>query len=402
MGFKSSFVPEYGDPKDPEVRAKYGYLEAGISILVNLLLFMVKFIMGLLLNSISLIVDSVHTLSDSASSLIVLAGFKAAKKPADEEHPYGHGRAEHIATLFLSFLLMATAAAFLWESIDRLMAKAYLDAEELALPIGVFVLFTAVVKELLARYSHVLGDKIGSKTLYADSWHHRSDALTSVVVGIGIICSNFGYGILDPVLGLALSMLIGYGGYEILKETSDSLMGEGASKELKDKVKELSRGIPGLLNVRDIYIHDYAATQVLTLTLEVDKDVDVQGGHDIADTMENRINRDLGMRCIIHVEPGSMGGDRDRRVVESVLRNILASEENVLSFHKISMVCTGSKMDVHLHIVVKADTPINTCHGLEHRLKDLMMKRTGCYLKVHFEPGKGNRTQCWEDVQDNN
>ncbi|UCD13825.1 MAG: cation transporter, partial [Thermoplasmatales archaeon] len=195
-------IPQYGDSQDPIVRAKYGYLEATVSILGNTLLFFLKLLLGLFINSIALIADGVHSLSDVSTSGVVIFGFRIAKKQPDKEHPYGHGRAEYIATLIIATLLIITGFGFIQQSIERIIDPQNITHQEYAIIISVIVMVSAVLKELMARFSFAISKRIKSDVLRADAWHHRSDAISSIGVAISIIVSRYGFPILDPIFGI--------------------------------------------------------------------------------------------------------------------------------------------------------------------------------------------------------
>ena len=245
--------------KSPEVRAKYAYLEAYVSIVGNTILFVFKLFLGLLINSIGLITDSFHTLSDSASSIVIIFGFKASKKEPDAEHPFGHGRFEYITTLIIAVLLFIAALQFIWQSLIRIIDMVEIIAEDYVLFIGFAVILTAVVKEAMARFSIRLGKKIESPALMADAWHHRTDALSSVAVGIGIIGSYYGASILDPIFGFVVSILIIYTAFTLFKYSSDTLVGRSPDKDIMDKIKNAAGSIDGVCGVHEITVHDYGA-----------------------------------------------------------------------------------------------------------------------------------------------
>jgi len=159
-------------------RTKIGVFQGWISVLVNSILFILKLVIGLMVGAVSVIADAVHTLSDVVSSVIVIWGFKQAEKPADVEHPYGHGRAEYIATLIIAILLCVAGIEFIEVAIDRIQNPELVVAEW-----WMIIIFssTIILKEITARYAEFLSSKIASGTLHADAWHHRTDAISSIL-----------------------------------------------------------------------------------------------------------------------------------------------------------------------------------------------------------------------------
>lgn len=172
-------IKNHQNINDLKVRARYGALEGWASIVINILLFVIKLLIGLSIKSVSLIADAVHTLADSATSVVVIIGFKMAKKPADKEHPFGHGRMESVATLIVSVLLFIAGAELLEKSIHSTARPQASTA-----PLGVILLIvgTIIIKELMSRFSYELGKIIDSQILKADALHHRSDVIATGLV----------------------------------------------------------------------------------------------------------------------------------------------------------------------------------------------------------------------------
>ena len=283
MAMMDRAVPDYGDSSDPDVRAKYGYLEASVSIAGNVGLFLLKFILGLFINSIALIADAIHSLSDVATSGVVILGFRIARKPPDAEHPFGHGRMEYIATLVIAIILGITGLEFIIQSVERFSDLGPFANEDFALIVAVAVLASAAVKELMARYSDVLAKRISSDVLSADAWHHRSDAISSIGVAVSIIGSRYGYPILDPIFGIVVAVIIIYVGIRLVRTSSNFLLGTAPDSSIVEEVKALAASVEGVEGVHDLSVHDYGSSKVLTLHVEVEKDLLLEEAHTIAD-----------------------------------------------------------------------------------------------------------------------
>lgn len=195
-----------------------GYLEGWVSIAGNSTLFLFKYFAGLSLGSISLIADAFHSLSDVFTSVVVILGFKLGSKPADKEHPYGHGRIEQIATLIIALLLLIVAYDLVRSSFERLI-----NPHKVEFNLGVFVLLiiSGIFKEWMARFSIYLGKRFDAIPLIADAWHHRSDAIATLLVAIGLLGSKLGFYRLDGILGVLVSLLIAWVGVELLKSATN-------------------------------------------------------------------------------------------------------------------------------------------------------------------------------------
>jgi cation diffusion facilitator family transporter len=288
---------------DPSIRAKYGYLEAIVSIITNIGLFLLKLLLGLFINSIALIADGIHSLSDVSSSIIVLFGFHFSKKPPDENHPFGHGRIEYISTLLIATLLIFAALTILYQSIEKLLHPAPLLNHSYLYIIAIIVIITAVVKELLAQYSSYLARKIDSDMLKADAWHHRTDALSSIGVAISIIGAYYGYFILDSVFGIVIALLIIYLGIDLIKKASNSLIGIKPDEKIIKKIRSLTDDITDIHNVHKIILHDYGTLKIVTFHATFDKHLSLYNAHMIADELEKKIQDKLGFVAVIHLEP---------------------------------------------------------------------------------------------------
>ena len=390
-------IPDYGDINDPDIRAKYGYLEASVSIFGNCFLFLLKLVLGLFINSISLIADAVHTLSDVGTSLVVVLGFSISKKPSDEEHPFGYGRVEHIATLIIAISLILVGLGFIIQSIDRIVNYVTIVNHDLAVITGILMIGTSAIKELMARFSVSIGKKIKSGILIADAWHHRSDAFTNIVVGIGIIGSTFGYPMLDPVFGVIVSMIIIYVGVELVRTASNFLIGQAPDQELVDKIDEMAKSVNGVCGVHMISVHDYGTSKAVSLHAEVENHLTLDEAHQIADNIENKINEEMNYTTIVHLDPKKMKPytEISKRKKRKIVNKILKDQGQIVSFHKIKIIRIGGKDDIKVHLIVNKDMPVGISHELCHNLQSLVQREYGlCDLDIHLEPCEGDCKVC--------
>ena len=224
-------IKDHQSVNDLKVRSRYGALEGWTSIVINLLLFVVKIVLGLSIRSVSLIADAVHTLADSGTSAVVIIGFKIARKPSDKEHPFGHGRMESVAALVVSVLLFMAGVELVEKSIHAIVKPHSSTA-----PTGVIlvILVTIVIKELMSRFSYQLGEIIDSQALKADALHHRSDVFATALVVVALIATRFGYYNIDGIMGVGVSLIIFYSAFLIAKEAVNPLLGEEPSKEFPE------------------------------------------------------------------------------------------------------------------------------------------------------------------------
>ena len=279
---------------------KYAYREGWISIIVNILLFILKYWAGIVSSSIAIIADAWHTLSDSISSVIVLIGVKISNKPADREHPFGHGRAELIASVIIGVILALIGFDFFINSIDKIRNKEKAAYGTVAVIVTVI---SILLKELLAQYAFRAGKKTGLTSLKADGWHHRSDAISSVIVLAGIFLGKYFWWI-DGTMGIIVALLIFYAAYGILKEGISPLIGQTPDDVLIEKIKEISnRIIKGETDIHHIHIHTYGNHTELTFHITLPKEYMFEKVHNIATEIEMTIKEELDIEATIHMEP---------------------------------------------------------------------------------------------------
>ncbi|SHG62676.1 cation diffusion facilitator family transporter [Thermosyntropha lipolytica DSM 11003] len=286
------------DINHPEGRRKVAYLEAWISIIGNLVLALLKFIFGIILNSIALLADAVHTASDVLTSFMVLLGFKLSSIPPDEKHPYGHGRIEFIATLIIALMLIGVGIKFGLESFARLRTHIVVEG---SLGIALFMVLAGLLKELMSRISIDLGNRIKAPALLADAWHHRTDALASILVAVAILASKYGYYKVDAVLGLVVSVLIIYTGIEIFIDASSKIIGESNAEDVA-KISNLACSVEGVVAAHDINVHNYGGNKAISLHIEVEDNLSMEMAHDVAHEVENLINKNMYASTTVHVD----------------------------------------------------------------------------------------------------
>ena len=264
--------------------------------------------------SVALIADAWHTLSDSFTSLIVIVGFKVSTRPADKEHPFGHGRFEIISTLVIGVILVVVGFNFLIESIHRLNEHTAAKYGNLAI---IITAVSIVLKEAMAQFAIRTGKRLRLNSLIADGWHHRSDAISSVLILIGIFIGGY-YWWIDGVLGIIVALLIFYTSFDIIKDTFNPLLGEKPDDELINKVHELSKKIGEKdLNIHHERIHQYGYHQELTFHIELPGNMTLEEAHQIANRLDNMILTDLGVYTTIHMEPiGTKESHSDYRIIK--------------------------------------------------------------------------------------
>lgn len=283
-----------------EDKAKFGYIEGWLSIIANLLLFGLKYWAGIVTRSVAIIADAWHTLSDSITSVIVLAGTHIANKPADEEHPFGYGRMELIASVIIGVILGVVGFNFLVESIHKLRSHEPAEFGTLAI---VATVISIVIKEAMAQYAIRTGKRIQAHTLIADGFHHRTDAISSAIILVGIFLGTRFWWI-DGVLGILVALVIFYSTFEVLRDSISPLLGEKADDKLTATLKEIANRVIGKdIHLHHIHLHCYGHHTEISFHIRLSPDLPLIEAHRQADLIERDVERLLDMEATIHVEP---------------------------------------------------------------------------------------------------
>ncbi|MCF6359717.1 MAG: cation diffusion facilitator family transporter [Cyclobacteriaceae bacterium] len=281
-------------------QTKEVYTQGIISIIGNTLLFVLKYYAGVASGSIALITDAWHTLSDSLSSLVIIIGTKISTKPADAEHPFGHGRIQLVSALILGILLSTIGFSFLSTAIYKLIDNEVAQFGILA--IGVTVT-SILIKEALAQYSFYLARKTGQAVLRADGWHHRSDAISSVILLVGILIGRQWWWA-DGVLGILMAFFIFKASYEILKEAITPLLGEPPTHTVMTQVAEICTEVTKQeVFPHHFHFHNYGYHKELTFHIALKGSLSLKESHHLADLIEAKIREELNIEATIHIDP---------------------------------------------------------------------------------------------------
>lgn len=329
------FVPKGKEP-GRVYRSKIGKFQGWVSVFVNSLLFVIKFIIGIVIGSVSVIADAVHTLSDVISSGVVIWGFHEAEKPADTEHPYGHGRVEYIATLIIAILLVVVGVEFIKSSVGRILNPSPISPSWWMI---IIILATVFLKELTARYAEFLAHKISSGTLHADAWHHRSDAISSLLVIVAMIAGKYGYYSIDGWAGIGVALFVIWTGFTIAKEAINDIIGTPPAEDEINDIKQVVSNIQGVLGVHDITVHSYGKDKFVSIHVEIDDNISSAKAHDIAEDVEKILFSRLEIEPTVHTDPISVNNPMIQKV-KTYLENNWNDDERIAGWHDIRIVDT--------------------------------------------------------------
>lgn len=279
---------------------KLGYREGIVSVVLNLFLFALKYYAGIVSASVALIADAWHTLSDSLTSIVVILGIKLSSRKPDKEHPFGHGRWEQISALIIAMMLVFVGVEFVKDAVTKLKEHETASFGWLAYTATIV---SIIFKEGLAQYAFYIARMTGNASVKADGWHHRSDALSSVVVLFGLLVSGYFWWI-DGVLGMIVSFMLFQAAYGIIRESVNKILGETPSQEVIDKVgKIVSEEMGDSAFPHHFHIHNYGVHTEFTFHVKVLGTETVREAHSKATLVEDRIRKELHMDATIHIEP---------------------------------------------------------------------------------------------------
>lgn len=271
-----------------------------LSIIVNILLFALKYWVGIVSGSVAIIADAWHSLSDSATSLIVLLSAKFSSRPADKNHPFGHGRADLIGSLIIGTLLGVVAFEMLMKSITELFNHQKAIFNLFAI---IVIAVSVVVKEIMAQISFYIARRTGNDALRADGWHHRSDSISSIIILIGII---FGGNIwwMDGFMGIIVSIMLFYATFMVFKNAVSKLLGESPDNKTIKTITSICREESEYnINPHHFHIHSYGAHKELTFHINISKEISLCDAHKTTSRIEKRIQDELKLDPTIRIEP---------------------------------------------------------------------------------------------------
>lgn len=282
-----------------EKNQSFAYRAGWIAVAGNVLLFVLKLWVGIISGSVALMADAWHTLSDSASSIILIVFYKAASKPPDIDHPYGHGRFRLVASIIIGVILIMIGLNFGIESVQKLLSG---ETAEFGLFAIIVTAFSLVVKEGMARYSLYAAKKTDSLALKADAWHHRSDAISSLVILIGIIFQSLAWWI-DGVLGLLVAALILWTAYKIIMESIDVILGRKADGDIIMKVREIANDVAGFdVLSHHFHMHSYGDHEELSFHIVMPPDTPLKDVNKVMCAIRKKVREDLDVEPTIQVD----------------------------------------------------------------------------------------------------
>lgn len=390
----NKFIKDSANIESTEVRTRYGMLASVVGIFCNVLLFSVKLVIGLILSSLAVTADAFNNLSDAASSIISFVGVKMAGKPADAEHPFGHGRIEYIAALIVSFLVIEVGFTFFKSSISKIM-----HPEEITFdPVPFIILILSILVKLwMAFFNNKLGKRIDSKVMLATAADSLGDVITTSATVISIVICHFTSINVDAIAGLIVSGIVIWSGVSIAKDTLEPLIGQRVPSELYQKITDMVESYEGIVGAHDLIVHNYGPNRSMaTIHAEVPNDVSIEASHEIIDRIERDAKKELNILLVIHMDPVEM---RDEEVLElrDKTSHIVHALDPELHFHDFRVLKENEQKNLIFDLVVPDSYTEKDANRVMHQLIALlheMEKNVDCIITLDrsFEAPKNNIT----------
>ena len=345
------FVRDYQNTDSDQVRTRYGVLAGVVGIVINILLFAIKLFGGMVSGSLSMKADAVNSLSDACSQGMALVGIKMSERPADADHPFGHGRYEYLTALLVAFIILHVGVGFVKSSIERIVHPQGIDFHfAVLLLLGVSMLF----KIWLALFNRQLGKKIDSGVMTATAADAFGDVLCTGVVALGMILDGkFGIRI-DGYAGLAVAAMVLLAGVGVLKDTLEPLIGAAADPELAEKIRDQVESYEGIIGTHDLIVHSYGPTKhMATIHAEVSNKADIEDSHELIDRIEMEVKKTLGVFLVIHMDPVEMENKKVLKYRKQV-GEIISRMDPEATFHDFRIVSGEKRVNVIFDLVVPA------------------------------------------------
>lgn len=346
------FIKDADNISNPAVRTKYGVVSSSVGIVCNIFLAVLKFILGIISSSIAVTADAANNLSDSASNIVTLFGFKLSSKPADREHPFGHGRIEYVAALTCAFLVLLVGFELGKGSVMKIIN----NESSVFSPIVVVGLVVSVALKLWLNFFYgFIAKKINSTAIRAVATDSLSDALATSVTLIAIIASKFTDFPVDGCVGILVSLLVMWAGFGIFRNTLTQLLGTAPDPDLVLNIRDEVLSYEKILGIHDLIVHEYGPGKVFaSLHAEVSSSENIMDSHGLIDKIESEVSKKLSVELLIHMDPLEVENEEVCRIREEAYREIKKLDDT-FSMHDFRIVPSGDFKNILFDVVIPID-----------------------------------------------
>lgn len=363
-----TFVKDYQNTNNKDVRHRYGILGSIVGIVCNLILFIVKILIGMVLKSVSVTADAFNNLSDSGSAIVTLIGFKLSSKPADVNHPFGHGRFEYISGFIVAFIIMLVGIEFLKTSVDKIINPQDLNFNIISI---IILLISIIVKLWLSIFNKDLGKRINSTAMEATSMDSLGDVLATSATIISVLVFAIAKVNIDGYIGVLVAFIVLYAGFKIAKDTLEPLIGVGIDPKIAQSIHNKVMSYEGILGMHDLIVHNYGpGKSMASLHAEVPSNVDIETSHEIIDKIEREVLQELGVFLVIHMDPVAVNNEKTLAIRTSI-ENIVKALDNNLTLHDFRIVDGKNQINIIFDLVVPRSYTKNQKQNIEEQIKNL-------------------------------
>lgn len=346
------FVKDYENTENADVRTAYGVLSSMVGICCNLLLFAAKLFLGLMVHSISVMADAFNNLSDAASSIISFIGVKMAQKPADEDHPFGHGRIEYISAFIVAFFVIQVGFSLFKSSVGKIHTPQEMAYSQISI---VILLISIGIKLWMGMFNRTLGKRIHSTVMMATAADSLGDVATTSVTMVSLIVFGLWGVNIDGIIGLAVSVAVMVAGINIARDTLAPLIGQAIDPKVYREIKEFVEQYEGIVGTHDLIVHNYGPSKSMaSIHAEVPSDENIQVSHEIVDTIERECLRKLGVFLVIHMDPVETHNEQVTAIKKQIGR-VLEGLDSRLEFHDLRVVDGTRRVNLIFDLVVPRD-----------------------------------------------
>lgn len=373
------FIKNHEDIQNEKVRSSYGILCSIMGIIFNVILFIIKYIAGLISGSIAITADAFNNLSDAGSSIITLIGFKFAGMEPDLEHPFGHGRIEYISGFAVSVLIILMGAELLKSSFEKIINPQSIDTSIVSF---VILIISIMIKLYMSIYNKNIGEKINSSGMKATATDSRSDCIATFVVLLSMLVTKLTNFNIDGYSGFIVAGFILYAGYDAAKETLSPLLGKLPDKSLVKSIEDIVLKYEDIVGIHDLVVHDYGPGRLMiSLHAEVPGSGDIFILHDEIDSAERELNEKLHCEAVIHMDPIDTDNKEVMKMKDKVGQMIKSEIDEIISIHDFRMV----KGPTHTNIIFDAVIPPKykmTEKEVEEKIKEIVKSNFNNYFAI--------------------
>lgn len=372
------FIKNHKNTADPLIRRKYINLGSVVGILCNLILFAIKLAIGLLAGSVSIMADAFNNLTDIGSSVVTIIGFRLSIKPADKEHPFGHGRFEYMSAMLVAIIILLVGFELFKTSVEKIFTPSELKVEFYTI---ILLSISVIIKLWMFLFNKKLGKSINSSGLIATAQDSVNDSIATFAVLVSIIISKiFGINV-DPFMGIAVAVFILYSGVKTIKETLDPLLGMPPEKETIDAIATMVLANEKFVGIHDLIVHNYGpGRSFASLHVEVPSDADIVACHEDIDACEKEIHGALGIEVVIHMDPIAINDENTIKTKEAVC-NAIGKYNSKFSIHDFRMVNGEEQINLIFDVVVPNDITLKDFE-IKSKIQEICKELDSRYVTV--------------------